>query len=245
MSVLALFDTDVALEWAGLLIRWTHVVAGICWIGSSFYFMALDAELKPNARLDARIRGEAWQVHGGGFYHMVKYTVAPEFMPRDLTWFKWEAYSTWIFGFLLLCVTYFAYPRMYLIDPDVADISSTMAVAIAALSLPLGYLIYDLLCRSPIGQNQPALAASGFVLLVAAIYATTHVFGGRGAFVEIGALVGTIVFMSAHHVLSDMNPEYWQAWLGALLLAIVLFARDGVMGGLRRLGTRLGLGVQK
>ena len=193
MSILALFDTDLALEWAGLLIRWTHVVAGICWIGSSFYFMALDAELKPNARLDARIRGEAWQVHGGGFYHMVKYTVAPEFMPHDLTWFKWEAYSTWIFGFLLLCVTYFAYPQMYLIDPDVADISSTMAVAIAALSLPFGYLIYDLLCRSPIGKNQSALAASGWVLLVAAIYGYTHVFGGRGAFVEIGALVGTIM----------------------------------------------------
>jgi uncharacterized membrane protein len=193
MHALALFDTDLALEWAALLVRWTHVIAGICWIGSSFYFMALDAELKPNARLDVRVRGEAWQVHGGGFYHMQKYTLAPEFMPHDLTWFKWEAYSTWIFGFALLCLTYFASPSMYLIDPDVADISTTMAVAIGALSLPAGWFVYDLLCRSPIGHHQGRLAACGWVLLVGAIYGYTHVFGGRGAFIETGALVGTIM----------------------------------------------------
>ena len=193
MSMLALFDTDMALEWAGMLARWVHVIAGICWIGSSFYFMALDAELKPNPRLDPRVKGEAWQVHGGGFYHMQKFTVVPEFMPKELTWFKWEAYSTWIFGFLLLCLTYFTHASTYLIDPEVADISPVLAVAMGAGSLALGWLVYTGLCRSPIGKDQGKLALAGFVLLVAVIYAYTHVFSGRGAFILIGALVGSVM----------------------------------------------------
>jgi len=193
MSMLALFDTDMALEWAGMLARWVHVIAGICWIGSSFYFMALDAELKPNPRLDPRVKGEAWQVHGGGFYHMQKFTVVPEFMPKELTWFKWEAYSTWIFGFLLLCLTYFTHASTYLIDPEVADISPVLAVAVGAGSLALGWLVYTGLCRSPIGKDQGKLALAGFVLLVAIIYGYTHFFSGRGAFILIGALVGSIM----------------------------------------------------
>ena len=193
MSMLALFDTDMALEWAGMLARWVHVIAGICWIGSSFYFMALDAELKPNPRLDPRVKGEAWQVHGGGFYHMQKFTVVPEFMPKELTWFKWEAYSTWIFGFMLLCLTYFTHASTYLIDPEVADISPVLAVAMGAGSLALGWLVYTGLCRSPIGKDQGKLALAGFVLLVAVIYAYTHVFSGRGAFILIGALVGSVM----------------------------------------------------
>ena len=193
MSMLALFDTDMALEWAGMLARWVHVIAGICWIGSSFYFMALDAELKPNPRLDPRVKGEAWQVHGGGFYHMQKFTVVPEFMPKELTWFKWEAYSTWIFGFLLLCLTYFTHASTYLIDPEVADISPVLAVIVGAGSLALGWLVYTGLCRSPIGKDQGKLALAGFVLLVAIIYGYTHFFSGRGAFILIGALVGSVM----------------------------------------------------
>ena len=193
MSSLALIDTDMALEWAAMLARWVHVIAGICWIGSSFYFMALDAELKPNPRLDPRVKGEAWQVHGGGFYHMQKFTVAPEFMPKELTWFKWESYSTWIFGFLLLCLTYFSHASIYLIDPEVADISPMLAVAIGVGSLAAGWLIYTGLCRSPVGKRQGALALSGFVLLMATIYFYTHIFSGRGAFILIGALVGSIM----------------------------------------------------
>jgi len=193
MSMLALFDTNMALEWAGMLARWVHVIAGICWIGSSFYFMALDAELKPNPRLDPRVKGEAWQVHGGGFYHMQKFTVVPEFMPKELTWFKWEAYSTWIFGFLLLCLTYFTHASTYLIDPEVADISPVLAVIVGAGSLALGWLVYTGLCRSPIGKDQGKLALAGFVLLVAIIYGYTHFFSGRGAFILIGALVGSVM----------------------------------------------------
>lgn len=184
---------DMLLEWISLLVRWTHVVAGIAWIGSSFYFIALDASLQPNARLDRRVKGEAWQVHGGGFYNIQKFTVAPEFMPEHLTWFKWEAYGTWFFGFALLVLTYYLNPTVYLIDPAVMPLDPVPAVAMAAVSLALGWFVYDRLCRSWFGHTTPRLAVSGFVLLLATTYAYTHVFSGRGAFIQVGALVGTIM----------------------------------------------------
>ena len=110
MDIYQALDWGVLLDWVSLLLRWTHVVAAIAWIGSSFYFIALDASLRPNPRLDPRVSGDTWQVHGGGFYQIQKYVVAPEFLPEHLTWFKWEAYSTWIFGFALLVTTYYANP---------------------------------------------------------------------------------------------------------------------------------------
>ncbi len=184
---------DTLLDWVTLLVRWTHVIAGIAWIGSSFYFIALDAGLKPNPRLDKRVKGEAWQVHGGGFYNIQKFSVAPEFMPEDLTWFKWEAYGTWIFGFTLLVLIYYLSPSIYLIDPQVMDISVFDAVPGAAASLVIGWFVYDLLCRSWFGRETRRLAISGFILLMAITYAYTHVFSGRGAFIQVGALVGTIM----------------------------------------------------
>src|SRR5690242_3841528 len=155
---------DILLDWVSLLMRWTHVVAGIAWIGTSFYFIALDASLRPHPRLDPRVKGETWQVHGGGFYQMQKYVVAPEFLPSDLTWFKWEAYTTWIFGFVLLVLIYYCNPSIYLLDPSVANISAAAAVAGGVASLAAGWLAYDALCKSPIGRDTRALAASGFVL---------------------------------------------------------------------------------
>ncbi len=184
---------DTLLDWVSLLVRWTHVIAGIAWIGSSFYFIALDAGLKSNRRLDPRVKGEAWQVHGGGFYQIQKFSVAPEFMPEHLTWFKWEAYATWIFGFTLLVLTYYLNPSVYLIDTSVMNIAPADAVPAAAASLLLGWFIYDTLCRSWFGRDTARLAISGFVLLVAATYGYTHVFSGRGAFIQVGALVGTIM----------------------------------------------------
>lgn len=184
---------DTLLDWVTLLVRWTHVIAGIAWIGSSFYFIALDAELKPNARLDPRVKGEAWQVHGGGFYNIQKYTVAPEFLPEHLTWFKWEAYGTWFFGFALLVLIYYLNPSVYLIDPQVMKIDIADAVPAAAASLVLGWFVYDLLCRSWLGQETKRLAISGFILLMVVTYAYTHVFSGRGAFIQVGALVGSIM----------------------------------------------------
>jgi uncharacterized membrane protein len=184
---------DALLDWVGLLVRWTHVIAGIAWIGSSFYFIALDAGLKANARLDPRVKGEAWQVHGGGFYNIQKFSVAPDFMPEHLTWFKWEAYSTWIFGFILLVLVYYLNPSVYLIDPAVMSIDPLDAVLAAAASLGLGWIVYDLLCRSPLGKETARLAIAGFVLLVATTFGYTLVFSGRGAFIQVGALVGTIM----------------------------------------------------
>ena len=181
------------IDWVELLVRWMHVIAGIAWIGSSFYFIALDASLRHEPRLDPRVKGEAWQVHGGGFYQMQKFVVAPEFMPEHLTWFKWEAYSTWIFGFVLLILVYYLHPGVYLIDRAVLDLSATGAVAISVASLAAGWVIYDLLCRSWIGQNTARLALVGFVLLVAATFGYTQVFSGRGAFIHVGVLVGTLM----------------------------------------------------
>src|SRR4051794_22160429 len=153
---------DTLLDWVSLLVRWTHVIAGIAWIGSSFYFIALDAGLAPNARLDPRVKGEAWQVHGGGFYHIQKYMVAPDFMPEHLTWFKWEAYGTWFFGFALLVVVYFLNPSLYLIDPGVTNVSPAVAVVLAGASLVVGWFLYDRLCRSWFGRETVRLALSGF-----------------------------------------------------------------------------------
>ena len=138
----------MVLDWTELLVRWTHVIAGIAWIGSSFYFIALDASLQPHPRLDARVKGEAWQVHGGGFYQMQKFVVAPDYLPPDLTWFKWEAYSTWIFGFLLLILVYYVSPTVYLIDRSVLRIHPIDAVALGAGSLAVGWLVTNYVMTS-------------------------------------------------------------------------------------------------
>jgi uncharacterized membrane protein len=189
------------LDWASLLIRWVHVVAGIAWIGSSFYFIALDLSIKHNPKLDPRVKGDTWQVHGGGFYQMQKFLVAPDFMPEELTWFKWEAYSTWIFGFSLLVVTYYFSPTLYLIDPAIADLRPWDAVGIGLASLGFGWLAYDALCRSPIGRDTSRLAFTGFCLLVGVAYFYSRVFSGRGAFIHVGALVGTIMVANVFFVI--------------------------------------------
>ncbi len=194
----------ILLDWLELFVRWTHVIAAICWIGSSFYFIALDASLKGHARLDARVKGEAWQVHGGGFYQIQKFSVAPEFMPEELTWFKWEAYATWIFGFALLVLVYDVNASLYLIDPAVLDLRPWAAVAIGLGSLVVGWLGYNALCRSPIGQDLRLLAIVGFGLLVAIAFGYSLVFSGRGAFIQVGALVGTIM---AANVLMIIIPN--------------------------------------
>jgi uncharacterized membrane protein len=183
----------VLTEWLSLVLRWLHVVAGIAWIGSSFYFIHLDLSLKAQASLPAGTKGEAWQVHGGGFYHMVKYLVAPARMPDELTWFNWEAYTTWLSGFGLLVVVYYLGAELFLIDRTVLDLSAPQAAAIAFGSLLIAWLAYEAVCRSPLGRNEIALALVGYVFLVALTYAFTHVFSGRGAFTQIGALIGTIM----------------------------------------------------
>jgi uncharacterized membrane protein len=184
---------DILWVWGEAFLRWLHVIAGIAWIGSSFYFMHLDYSLKKGEGLPAEAHGEAWQVHGGGFYNMVKYLVAPARLPAELTWFKWEAYATWFSGLALLVAIYYFNASLYLVSPEVLDISPAAGIALSVAGLVLGWIVYDGLCRSPLGRNETVLAAAGFVLLTMLAYISTRLFSPRGAFMQMGALIGTIM----------------------------------------------------
>ena len=178
-------------EWLNLAIRWLHLVAGIAWIGSSFYFVWLDNHLKAPAEGEAS--GELWSVHGGGFYHNQKYQIAPSAMPERLHWFKWEAYFTWISGFSLLVLIYYVGAESYLIDPAKAALSPAAAIAIGLAALALGWLVYDGLCRSPVGANDVALGLFWFVCLLLAAAALDSLFNARAAYMHVGAIIGTVM----------------------------------------------------
>jgi uncharacterized membrane protein len=188
-------------DWIGFAVRWIHLITGIAWIGASFYFIHLDASLRRSGNLPAGVGGEAWQVHGGGFYRMQKYLVAPAELPKDLTWFKYEAYSTWLSGFVLLGLIYYLSADLYLIDPAILDLPVWAAVLISALSLALGWIAYDQLCKSRLGANTALLCALGFAFLVAASWGYTQVFSGRGAYIHAGALIGTIMVANVFFVI--------------------------------------------
>ncbi|MEM7546118.1 MAG: urate hydroxylase PuuD [Pseudomonadota bacterium] len=180
-------------EWLSFGLRWLHVITGIAWIGSSFYFIALDLSLKKRDHLPHGVAGEAWQVHGGGFYNMQKYTIAPEGMPPELTWFKWESYATWISGFFLLCTVYYAAPELFLIDEEVMALARWEAIALGIGSMVLSWLIYDALCRSPLVERTYPLLAVVFAGLGILGWALTQVYSGRGAFIHLGAVMATIM----------------------------------------------------
>ncbi|MBL8572141.1 MAG: urate hydroxylase PuuD [Hyphomicrobiaceae bacterium] len=179
------------LDWSNLLLRWAHLILGIGWIGTSFYFIGLDVSLRKREGLPADVYGSSWQVHGGGFYDVRKYTVAPSQLPPDLIWFKWEAYLTWVTGFALIVVQYYFNATAYLIDPGKLALTPAMAIGISVVSLGLGWLVYNGLCRSPLGASQPALMSVLFVIVLGAAWGYTHVYSGRGALIHVGALVGT------------------------------------------------------
>lgn len=180
-------------DWLNLLLRWGHMIAGIAWIGTSFYFVALDLSLKKRDKMKAGVLGTAWEVHGGGFYHVEKFSVAPKDLPGDLIWFKWEAYLTWITGFLLLSVQYYWNAGAWLIDPNVMELEPWQAIGISIASLVAGWLVYDGLCRSPLGKNLGLLAGLVFLLIVLAAYGFTQVFSGRGALIHVGVFIGTLM----------------------------------------------------
>ncbi|NQU57304.1 MAG: urate hydroxylase PuuD [Rhodospirillales bacterium] len=180
-------------DWLSFVVRWVHVITGIAWIGSSFYFIAMDLGLRKREGMTEGVGGEAWQVHGGGFYFIQKYMSAPDSMPADLTWFKWESYMTWLSGFFLLFMVYYMGAELFLIDRNVLDISPLHAAGIGIVGLGSGWLVYDLLCRSVLGKKDMALLAVLFVFVLAAGWAFTLVFSGRGAFVHIGALIASIM----------------------------------------------------
>ncbi len=180
-------------DWLSLFLRWAHIIAGIGWIGSSFYFMALDASLKRAANSPEGVKGENWTVHGGGFYHIRKYAVAPEQMPADLHWFKWESYLTWLSGFALMGVTYYWSASSYLIDRSVADLAPWQGVAISVIGLGLGWVFYDLLCKSALKANPPLMFAVLFAAIVAAAWGFGFVFSPRATFLQVGAMIATIM----------------------------------------------------
>jgi uncharacterized membrane protein len=202
------------IDWLGLLGRWVHLVTGIAWIGASFYFVWLDNHLLAPARKDAAdagIGGELWAVHGGGFYHSQKYRVAPDKLPGTLHWFYWEAYSTWLSGFFLLSLLYYARAEVYLIDPSVAALSKPAAIAIGLAFIAGSWIVYDLLCRSPLGKNDSVLSAVIAVLLSAEAWALCHLFSGRGAFIQFGAAIGTIMVANVFFVIIPGQRELVKA----------------------------------
>ncbi len=180
-------------EWIELILRWFHVIAGIAWIGSSFYFIALDLSLKQGKNLPDKSHGEAWQVHGGGFYHLVKYLVAPSKLPSELTWFKWEAYATWVSGFALLALIYYAGAELYMIDIIKYDFEKYEAVIMSILGIIFGWLIYDIICRISLETNVYTLIGSIFILITAMSWVYSEIFSYRGAFMQIGTILGTIM----------------------------------------------------
>ncbi|HRV63112.1 MAG TPA: urate hydroxylase PuuD [Albidovulum sp.] len=188
-----MYDFIVLGEWLEFAVRWLHVITAIAWIGSSFYFIALDLGLHRDRNLASGADGEEWQVHGGGFYHIQKYLVAPETMPGDLIWFKWESYATWLSGFALLCLVYYLGADLYLVDPNVLDIPVWQAIGISVLSLAAGWLLYDTLCRSPLGENPTTLMVLLYLILVALAWFYTQVFSGRAALLHLGAITATIM----------------------------------------------------
>ena len=185
---------EVALhDWVSLLTRWFHVITGIAWIGSSFYFIAMDLGLRRRAGLPEGVHGETWQVHGGGFYHAQKYLVAPAEMPEELHWFKWESYMTWISGFALLAVVYYWQAESYLIDRSVLDLAPWQAIALSVGALALGWIVYDLLCRSPLRDKQAVMFAVLFLFIIASAYGFSMIFSGRAAFLHVGAMIATMM----------------------------------------------------
>ncbi len=188
-----MLDLAIIWDWLAFAVRWLHVITAIAWIGSSFYFIALDLGLRKAPHLPAGAHGEEWQVHGGGFYHIRKYLVAPEHMPEHLTWFKWESYSTWLTGAALLMIVYWAGGELYLIDAQKADLALWQGIAISAASLTVGWLVYDVLCKSGLGERPTLLMLLLFVLLVAMGWGYTQVFTGRAMMLHLGAFTATIM----------------------------------------------------
>lgn len=188
-----MYDLAVLWDWAGFAVRWLHVITAIAWIGSSFYFIALDLGLRKVPHLPVGAHGEEWQVHGGGFYHIQKYLVAPEEMPDHLTWFKWESYATWLSGAALLMIVYWVGGEVFLLDPTKAELSLWQGILISAASIAIGWLLYDFLCKSALGDQPTLMMIVLFVVIVVMSWGLNQVFTGRAALLHLGAFTATIM----------------------------------------------------
>ncbi len=198
------------VEWLNILARWLHFITGIAWIGSSFYFVWLDNHLQSvkDPADDAKgVGGEVWSVHGGGFYHAQKYKVAPAELPETLHWFKWEAYTTWISGMFLLALIYWYGAEIYLIDRSIAELSSSAAIGIAIAFLAGGWIVYDLLCKSPLGKDDDILGGVLLVLVGILAWGLCQLYSGRGAYIHFGAVLGTIMVANVFFVIIPGQRE--------------------------------------
>jgi uncharacterized membrane protein len=198
------------VEWLNILARWLHFITGIAWIGSSFYFVWLDNHLQSvkDPADDAKgVGGEVWSVHGGGFYHAQKYKVAPAELPETLHWFKWEAYTTWMSGMFLLALIYWYGAEIYLIDRSVAELSSPAAIGIAIAFLAGGWIVYDLLCKSPLGKDDDILGGVLLVLVGMLAWGLCQLYSGRGAYIHFGAVLGTIMVANVFFVIIPGQRE--------------------------------------
>jgi len=198
------------VEWLNILARWLHFITGIAWIGSSFYFVWLDNHLQAvkDPADDAKgVGGEVWSVHGGGFYHAQKYKVAPTELPETLHWFKWEAYTTWMSGMFLLALIYWYGAEVYLIDRSVAELSSSAAIGIAIAFLAGGWIVYDLLCKSPLGKDDDILGGVLLVLVGILAWGLCQLYSGRGAYIHFGAVLGTIMVANVFFVIIPGQRE--------------------------------------
>ncbi len=188
-----MLEIAIIWDWLAFAFRWLHVITAIAWIGSSFYFIALDLGLHKRPNLPEGVSGEEWQVHGGGFYHIQKYQVAPPNLPTQLTWFKWESYSTWLSGFALMAIMYWSGAELYLVDRSKMDLELWQAILISGGSLAIGWVFYDLLCKSRLGQRPITLMLLLFILLVVMSWGYDQIFTGRAALLHIGAFTATIM----------------------------------------------------
>ena len=188
-----MYDWVVLWEWVEIAARWLHVITAVAWIGSSFYFIALDLGLHRDRNLVSGADGEEWQVHGGGFYHIQKYLVAPASMPDHLVWFKWESYATWLSGFAMLVLVYYMGAELFLIDPTVMELQVWQAVSISLASLAFGWIAYNTICKVFVNANQTVLMGALFVVLVGMSWFYTQVFSGRAAMLHLGAFTASIM----------------------------------------------------
>lgn len=188
-----MYDLAIIWDWIAFSVRWLHVITAMAWIGASFYFIALDLMLKPNPDLPKGAYGEEWEVHGGGFYHTVKYLVAPSQMPEHLTWHKWQSYSTWLSGAALLMIVYWVGGELFLLDPTRAELTLLQGILISAGSLTIGWLAYDQLCKSKLGESPTTLMLILFGILVAMAWGYNQIFTGRAALLHLGAFTATIM----------------------------------------------------
>ena len=183
------------VDWLSLIFRWLHVITGVAWIGASFYFVWLDNSLQnpPQWKKDKGIKGDLWAIHGGGIYEVAKYRLQPEKMPETLHWFKWEAYTTWITGMILLAIIYYLGADSYLIDKRVADLSQLQAIAIGLGIIAGSWIVYELICSSPIAKNGFVISALLIVFATITAYCLAQLFSGRGAYIHFGAVIGTLM----------------------------------------------------